>query len=75
MGNKQQISLSMEDSFDFFSTETYSSHPWYHHSATIKKIIYNDIKQIYTNLNKFCEQAFEHSHYVSGEYLPLRESV
>jgi len=66
--------VSMEDSFDFFSTETYSSHPWYHHSATIKKI-YNDIKQIYTDLNKFCEQAFEHSHYVSGEYLPLRESV
>ena len=72
---------TMEESFDFFSTETYASHPWHHHTTTIKKI-YKDIDKIYTDLNKFCKQSFETWNvFLKPEmvkprgYLPLDESV
>lgn len=72
---------TMEESFDFFSTETYASHPWHHHTTTIKKI-YKDIDKIYTDLNKFCKQSFDTWNVFLKPkmvkprgYLPLRESV
>jgi len=68
---------TMEDAFAFFTSESYSSHPWHHHSTTIEKI-YNKINQIYSNLNKFCRQAFgnkQHNMINLRGYLPLCESM
>ena len=68
---------TMEDAFAFFTSESYSSHPWHHHSTTIEKI-YNKINQIYSNLNKFCQQAFgnkQHDMINLRGYLPLCESM
>jgi len=68
---------TMEESFNLFSSEIYSSHPWHQHSTTINKI-YIDISQIYSDLNKFCQQAFEnkqHEMFKPRGYLPLCESM